>query len=155
MLYRLVEHYDTNNFETSSLVLNDESIECFICLQERSYNEHIIKMNNQTLYLKTCDCDGYIHTNCLSKWYKMNTSCPICRRNMIRFSNENIQNLFKNHKIVGFIYFNIYDPLLKIVCSEISIKIMGFLSRLVFYMSFLIIWYSIVTFYYMILLYLR
>lgn len=159
MLYRLIEHYDISNYQRYKLIENNitpESIdECFICLQENLNEEIPIKLMIQDLYIKTCNCDGYIHKDCLSRWHKIHNSCPICRRNMIRLSNKNIQNLFKNPKIAGFIYFNIYEPVLKIVYSEITKKIVVIVSRILFYSSFLIIWYSIVTFYYIILFYLR
>ena len=30
-------------------------------------------------YSKSCDCDVFVHTICLNKWFDIYKNCPICR----------------------------------------------------------------------------
>jgi len=76
MLFILCEHYD----ETDNLYDNIKK-ECFICLEDISVNElNKNKLNSQNLFIKNCLCDGFVHNNCLKKWFDKNRSCPICRK---------------------------------------------------------------------------
>jgi hypothetical protein len=76
MLFILCEHYD----ETDTLYDNINK-ECFICLQDISANElNKDRLNRQNLFIKNCRCDGFVHNNCLMKWFDKYKSCPICRK---------------------------------------------------------------------------
>ena len=60
---------------------NTINCECFVCLQDFSLDNKLtpIRLIHQTLYIKSCMCDGWIHYSCLENWYNANDSCPICR----------------------------------------------------------------------------
>ena len=60
---------------------NDLNCDCFICLQERSMETNLppFRLKNQNYYIKSCNCDGWIHYACLEDWMHVNNSCPICR----------------------------------------------------------------------------
>jgi len=80
MLFRLCEHYDNN------LPLSDTQSyrECFICFEFKNDNGYIpINLNNQSLYLNQCVCNGSVHNECLQIWYFKNKTCPICRIKVI------------------------------------------------------------------------
>lgn len=101
MLLHNVETYDftplrienAQSVSSSSLitipkrgVLNEQrcntiNCECFVCLQDFSLDNKLtpIRLIHQTLYIKSCMCDGWIHYSCLENWYNANDSCPICR----------------------------------------------------------------------------
>jgi len=69
------------------MIRNSE--ECFICWEYiKNNNETPIKLQNQTIYFNTCECDGLIHTSCLEYWYTTRNICPICRNIMIINNNE-------------------------------------------------------------------
>lgn len=151
MLYRLVEHYDTTNYKKCELIENKDNPEiieeCFVCLQETNNQEIPIKLTHQNLYIKTCECQGYIHKDCLSKWYNINMTCPICRQNMIILSNKTIQQLIINNNIGIFVYVNIYEPFFKIIYSRICARIIVATFTGLFYSTFFFIFYSILLSY--------
>lgn len=75
---------DTNG-NTDSNINEDESNICFICFEYKlTYEAHPIHLSQQIYYLKKCPCDGYIHNKCLMKWLSYNSSCPICRRKIVK-----------------------------------------------------------------------
>ena len=75
MLYRVIEHYEDLPKEIP-IPLND----CLICLEYKTHdNATPIDWKNQYTYLKTCDCGGWMHDDCLTGWYDVSGRCPICR----------------------------------------------------------------------------
>jgi hypothetical protein len=115
MLYRLVEHYDTNtnndyiydsSFSNKNENDNSLSKECFVCLDSNISDKTLIKLKNQLFYFKHCMCDGTIHISCLDKWYKIRSTCPICRIHVIKIPDfkTRVITYFMKNKIVSFIY---------------------------------------------------
>lgn len=80
MIYRVFEHYtdenDIDNIEGDTFIT-----ECFICYQEDSTPP--INLNCQTIYIKTCKCNGFVHQSCLDKWCAKQMKCPMCRSQLI------------------------------------------------------------------------
>lgn len=74
----------SNNNETETFIEKPSVRECFICLHEEINGLFVIRLKKQDLYIKNCNCDGLIHTNCLYNWFDINNSCPICRKHMVR-----------------------------------------------------------------------
>ena len=84
----------------------EEENTCFICLELKIMKEKKPKrLKNQKIYIKTCQCDGFIHNRCLKTWYTASGKCPICREIMLNKNavlavlvsmneneNENINN---------------------------------------------------------------
>ena len=58
--------------------------ECFICYEYLLDNKYSKKMSNILEYCKTCDCDVYVHTVCLNKWFDIYKNCPICRKTITK-----------------------------------------------------------------------
>jgi hypothetical protein len=57
---------------------------CFICYEFKINKERKPKeLIKQKLYIKTCECNGLIHNECLETWFKMSGKCPICREFML------------------------------------------------------------------------
>lgn len=75
MLFRVIDHYeDLSEYEPP------EPNECLICLEINTYDNLIpINLKTQQLYLKQCDCGGWVHLHCLYEWHTISNSCPICR----------------------------------------------------------------------------
>lgn len=101
------------------LTNKDDEIACFICFELKLLKERKPqRLKNQKLYIKTCQCDGFIHNRCLKTWYTTSGKCPICRELMlnknsvvavlvtmnanenINNTNENIDNANENNVIV-------------------------------------------------------
>jgi len=90
MIFRTQDPYDLASYCQSnkdnkkpSKLVKLESNECFICLQEKQDDGGLsIRLNTQTSFAIFCDCDGWVHTQCLVKWYEINNNCPICRYKM-------------------------------------------------------------------------
>jgi hypothetical protein len=62
---------------------------CFICFEFKLKRERKPKrLKDQNLYIKTCECDGFIHNICLKTWYISSGKCPICREFMFNSKNE-------------------------------------------------------------------
>lgn len=82
MYFRVCEHYDYNNLSTSTFESDYQyqNNECFICFEYKNEDGIIpIYLNNQSLYLKRCVCNGSVHNECLKIWFDRNKTCPICR----------------------------------------------------------------------------
>jgi hypothetical protein len=106
MLFMLCEHYDEN-----MNLYDNNQYECFICLEDIPTNElNKNKLNIQNLCIKTCQCDGFVHNNCLKNWFDKHNSCPICRKLVL--SNNRVSIM-----VVNFIPFGnlIYCLLFKLV----------------------------------------
>ena len=75
MYFTLVDHYADFTEDDPS-----EQNECLICL-EINTNDNLkpIDLKTQQIYLKKCDCGGFVHQQCLCEWYEISNSCPICR----------------------------------------------------------------------------
>ena len=59
--------YDINNVDAMNISNNlVEYNICFICLEIKHYydDEYCINLHNEK-YIKTCVCNGWIHTSCL------------------------------------------------------------------------------------------
>ena len=121
MLFRLIDHYNTELDECNTIF---EPIECFICYETVFEDElNPIKLNSNTNYIKYCKCDMFIHKKCLNIWYENNKKCPICRKYMsentttteilnkrgyILFSyiiKKNIIKIMRVFTILFFIYY--------------------------------------------------
>ena len=90
MIYRVCEHYYNDDCSIINYKLDTEQEveECFICLQITNENDlKPVTLKNQHLYIKNCNCNGWIHQKCLEIWCIKNMTCPICRMQL----QENIQ----------------------------------------------------------------
>lgn len=116
MLFRVVEHYDIYN---NDYYIESDDNYCLIC-HDKEYPQLTIKLNSNIYYLKKCNCDGYIHKNCLDIWINFNRSCPYCRKKMeinsffkkiiYKITNTYFKNIFIYYaffiiKIKGFVFF--------------------------------------------------
>ena len=80
--------------------------ECIICLESNDTDYSICKLNS---FEKECECDSYIHKQCLLKWYTYNRSCPICKTNIhdeIITSENIIEDEETDHTILHIYYCN-------------------------------------------------
>ena len=103
-----------------------EQNECFVCFEIQKLEEFPICLKNQTLFLKFCSCNGWIHNSCLQEWFNANEKCPICRKIMIY--NENI-NLELGFYIIFYFYY------LKFILIKIYNNIIRFRNFFVFYVA--------------------
>lgn len=130
----------------------EEENVCFICYELKVRQERKPKrLKNQKLYIKTCDCDGYVHNECLKTWYIKSSKCPICRELMLNKIapvvvlvtmnapiNENInenvnQNQIINHGIRMRIYCYIQKNLFQV--ASMSYLLLFFYLVISFYNS--------------------
>ena len=111
MLFRIVNYYDSENDEKIEEInepkkeTDKQENECFICFDFQLDNNDTIKLKNYTDFYKFCDCDGYIHVNCLNSWYEKNQQCPICRNPVKRADSIELYNLYQYQYGVYMIYF--------------------------------------------------
>lgn len=117
MYFSTCDHYlyDINDLNDTSDITNyNHFVEynvCFICLEiKHCYDdEYCINLHNEK-YIKTCVCNGWIHTSCLDIWYNRNNNCPFCLSKMIK-KIENNNNMFLFEKVnivVQLIRFYLY-----------------------------------------------
>jgi hypothetical protein len=112
---RVIDHYDYLPNKIPEIVdITTIHNECFICLEIQSDDKMTpIDWKTQSIYLKLCDCGGNLHLCCVSKWYNVANTCPICRKFMtIPDSNRhlfflNINN-FGTFVIYCFQIWNIF-----------------------------------------------
>jgi hypothetical protein len=68
---------------------NEQLSECFICLENYCDNEISIKLNENPYYPKNCDCNVWVHSFCLDKWYSTSSyNCPICKKHIFTPINQ-------------------------------------------------------------------
>ena len=113
MYFRLIDHYP-DNLEDKPVELNT----CLICLENITYdNLPPIDFKTQKKFIKKCHCGGWIHLDCLYKWYHINKSCPICRLymkktdSMISVFCFKLDNLSRYNRFLFFlirIYFGVF-----------------------------------------------
>lgn len=74
MIFRVYDHYYENQ---SNCIKPDE---CFVCYELSTDLETFpISLKSQNSYNKQCGCDGWIHKQCLDKWFNQQKNCPVCR----------------------------------------------------------------------------
>jgi len=77
--------------------------ECFICYDYLLDNKYSKKMSSIFEYRKTCDCDVYVHTVCLNKWFDIYKNCPICRKTITK-NYRCVTSLMSSSNIFNFIF---------------------------------------------------
>ena len=77
---------------------------CLICFQSQDECVTPIRdMNKIFKYYKICKCIGFIHENCIDKWFQTSKTCPICRTTILMKEN------FFYIVIENILHANIYD----------------------------------------------
>jgi len=79
MLFRTFDPYIDDYMNDK----NDKNM-CFICYEINSDEMQTITLNLQEDYIKICECNGFVHNNCLKKWYDKASKCPICRKDVYK-----------------------------------------------------------------------
>lgn len=112
MIFRVCEHYynDFISIENSENIEHSEG-ECFVCFEIKTENEYKpFQLINQNIYVKQCNCNGWIHQNCLEIWLKKsNNKCPICRKKIVKniyivlVYYQKVSNLIANLTPIFFI----------------------------------------------------
>jgi hypothetical protein len=103
MLYRVIEHYEDLP-EEIPIPLH----ECLICLEYKTLdNVTPIDWKDQAVYLKTCDCGGWMHDECLTQWCDASGRCPICRYFIMKKETMTSNAVFyaNTYGKTGAIYF--------------------------------------------------
>ena len=79
---RVIDHYEYLPDKIPEIV-HIQSNECLICLEIYTDNKDApIDWKTQKIYLKLCGCGGWLHICCVSRWYSVANTCPICRQFM-------------------------------------------------------------------------
>jgi hypothetical protein len=79
---RVIDHYEYLPDKIPEIV-HIQSNECLICLEIYTDNKDApIDWKTQKIYLKLCECGGWLHVCCVNKWYNVANTCPICRQFM-------------------------------------------------------------------------
>lgn len=94
MLFQTCEHYDLNN-----------TPDCMVCF-DNTYTT--IRLCNQTYYTRICECDGWIHPHCLTKWIRVTNRCPICRANVQRKVKKDFNIMKYFHCFCIFLFNPMY-----------------------------------------------
>ncbi|KAG0452878.1 hypothetical protein HPP92_025542 [Vanilla planifolia] len=62
----------------NEVVLSSEDAECCICLS--AYDDGV--------ELRQLPCDHHFHCACIDKWLHINATCPLCKYNIVKSSND-------------------------------------------------------------------
>lgn len=121
-----------------------EEKECFICLEiSTKYENQPLRLSQKINYFKKCDCDGWVHDDCIEKWYYLNERCPICRNKVcfINFEYQYMINIIDiyltiitfikrvHRRLIFFLKIYMYYILTKYMFDIISITINTFDSN--------------------------
>lgn len=88
-------HVDYDN-ELTQIEEKNEQIQnepCIVCLEQtdNKMNKLYFKNSTETDFLKkTCQCECYIHKKCLNLWINKDSSCPICREEIVLIEEGNV-----------------------------------------------------------------
>jgi hypothetical protein len=65
-----------------------------------------------TEHITLTECGHFFHTNCLSKWNALNTSCPLCRFAFVVDDRRNEWPFIDSRQYIGtnWDYFNSFVP---------------------------------------------
>ena len=105
MQYRVIEHYEDL---PEKIPIPIPSHDCLICLEYKTCdNATPIDWKTQTTYLKTCECGGWMHDDCLTDWYDVSGRCPICRYFIMKKETMTSNALFyaNTYGKTGAVYF--------------------------------------------------
>ena len=73
-LYKNIIRQQNNYSDFSMLYYHiGDKKECSICLEKFTQNEEISLLT----------CKHQFHKQCVEKWFKKDTSCPICRQSVV------------------------------------------------------------------------
>lgn len=126
MYFSTCNHYLYDIYDLNNVV---EYNTCFICLEIKDFynDEYCINLRNE-IYIKTCVCNGWIHTSCLDIWYNKNKNCPFCLYRMKKKIDEKVK------KILQFTYLSYIT--VKLVFYFLCL--IWFYYNLIFFLAFLI-----------------
>jgi len=116
MLDRIEENMEIylNNSINSIVIDTTLHKECSICLEkyngiftEPTLSLSVVINNLYNNIKKPCDCDSFVHNNCLDVWLSKSMSCFICRRKLviIPVDNSYIEITNKQYRLACAIYF--------------------------------------------------
>jgi len=133
MFYRNCDHYYNDELYLNTIFFHDNIKECFICLENETNKNDIIKLCEikQIKFTKKCACDGFIHVECLKKWCNLYKKCPICRKNIEKW------NLFTNKNNIYINFYRFYFLLFYKMIYFFTV-ISFFYSIYIFYDSMLV-----------------
>lgn len=126
MYFSTCNHYLYDIYDLNNVV---EYNTCFICLEIKDFynDEYCINLRNK-IYIKTCVCNGWIHTSCLNIWYNKNKNCPFCLCKMEKKIDEKVK------KLLQFTYLSYIT--VKLVFYFLCL--IWFYYNLIFFLAFLI-----------------
>jgi hypothetical protein len=102
MLFRTFEPYD-DDLQNTKLHLQNEKTICFICYETEIEAKQLNLLKD---YVKKCNCNGWVHNNCLNKWYEKCNKCPICRTTV--YKNKTINMIILENRNNCYILTNIH-----------------------------------------------
>lgn len=124
-----LSEYNLYDDDTNKIDKNDI---CIICWTPSEQNNKLDMLKDFTYLRITCKCNPKIHKNCIDEWIINSSSCPICRKKLLRIDNDDDDDNI-NKIIYGYIlYVSYIINLLKLI-SYIS---MFNLCCLIFYNTY-------------------
>lgn len=93
----ILEFNENTDIPENKYLENVENI-CFICLEIKDCfeNKNCVPLHG-FFYLKTCNCNGWIHLYCLNLWFDKKKNCPYCLRIMFKKSSLSGKKLPKKY----------------------------------------------------------
>lgn len=82
-----IQQNEKTNENINNIYENDN--ECTICLEKyvgennnKTYDIDYLIKNNYNKIIKKCECNYYVHYDCLNEWFTRHKKCIICRKRM-------------------------------------------------------------------------
>ena len=125
---------DDSKIENIDIDTNNTNDVCIICLESND----IIKIKKIYEKYNQCECNYYIHSDCLEQWKNIKNKCPICRSIFSEEEEEEYEYCFSlNIDILEFIFedyeFNHRNIcLLMIRCCVKSIILVALFTNVLF-----------------------
>ena len=121
--------------------LNNKDDECVICFENKKNNEHVFRLHNclaKMNYYTHCNCNYFVHKNCMLNWFEFSKICLICKQNVLYLNNDS-QN---RQNTINMYYYEI-----KKSCKTIIKILIKTITMYILLHTHLYVLYSIIRFY--------
>ena len=126
--------------------LNNKDDECVICFENKKNNEHVFRLHNclaKMNYYTHCNCNYFIHKNCMLNWFEVSKICLICKQKVLYLNNDS-QN---RQNTINMYYYEIKKSCKTIIKILIKTITMYILLHILLHTHVYLL-YSIIRFYY-------
>jgi hypothetical protein len=135
-LYTSSDYYEPDINQEQSVDKVEVDNVCLICWLPNNTKTPVKNMKEFTFIITSCDCNALFHDKCLNQWLTNSTSCPICRKIVIKNTIQNCPNYIIIKGFIFYFFFFNYTSVILQITNFISI-----INLFIFYIYTIFIFY--------------